>query len=52
LKEKIKEDKTTKKIDCRQLSKGKKILMGALDHLAEKKEEQAGETLKMRAMWI
>jgi hypothetical protein len=51
LKEKIKEDKASKKIDCGQLNKRKKILMGALEHLAEKKEEQVGEALKMWVMW-
>jgi hypothetical protein len=39
LKEKIKEDKAAKKTDHGQFSKRKKILMGALEHLAEKKEE-------------
>jgi hypothetical protein len=51
LKEKIKEDKETKKIDRGQVSKWKKTLMGALEHLVEKKEEQVGEVLKMRVMW-
>jgi flagellar biosynthesis/type III secretory pathway M-ring protein FliF/YscJ len=51
LKEKIKEDKATKKIDHGQVSKRKKTLMGALEHLAEKKEEQVGEVLKMWVMW-
>jgi activator of 2-hydroxyglutaryl-CoA dehydratase len=46
LKEKIKEDKATKKIDHGQVSKQKKILMGALEHLTEKKEEQVDEVLK------
>jgi hypothetical protein len=39
LKEKIKEDKEAKKTDRGQLIKRKKILMGALKHLAEKKQE-------------
>jgi hypothetical protein len=39
LKEKIKEDKATKKIDHGQISKQRKTLMGALVHLTEKKEE-------------
>jgi hypothetical protein len=39
LKEKIKEDKATKKIDHGQVNKLKKTLMGALEHLKEKKEE-------------
>jgi hypothetical protein len=51
LKEKIKEDKETKKIDHGQVNKQKKTLMGALEHLAKKKEEQVGEVLKMRVMW-
>jgi hypothetical protein len=51
LKENIKEDKESKKIDHRQLNKRKKIIMGALEHLAENKEEQVGEALKMRVMW-
>jgi hypothetical protein len=38
LKEKIKEDKASKKMDRGQLSKQKKTPMGALEHLAEKKE--------------
>jgi hypothetical protein len=39
LKGKIKEDKAAKRIGCGQVSKRKKILMGALEHLVEKKEE-------------
>jgi hypothetical protein len=39
LKEKIKEDKETKKIDCGQDNKQKKTLMSSLENLAEKKEE-------------
>jgi hypothetical protein len=46
LKEKIKEDKETKKIDRGQVSKRKKTLMGALEHLMEKKEEQVAKSLK------
>jgi hypothetical protein len=38
LKEKIKEDKVTKKMDRGQISKWKKTPTGALEHLAEKKE--------------
>jgi hypothetical protein len=51
LKEKIKEDKEAKKIDHGQVNKQKKTLMGALEHLMEKKEEQVSEVLKMRVMW-
>jgi hypothetical protein len=39
LKENIKEDKATKKIYHGQVNKQKKTLMGALEHLAKKKEE-------------
>jgi hypothetical protein len=39
LKDKIKEDKETKNIDCGQVRKKKKIPMGDLEHLAEKMEE-------------
>jgi hypothetical protein len=38
LKEKIKEDKTSKKMDRGQVSKWKKTLMGALEYLVENKE--------------
>jgi hypothetical protein len=51
LKEKIKEDKATMKIDRGQVSKQKMTPMGALDHFVEKKEEQVIEVLKMRVMW-
>jgi hypothetical protein len=51
LKEKIKEDKETKKIDHGKVSKQKKTLMGALEHLPEKKEEHVINVLKMRVMW-
>jgi hypothetical protein len=51
LKEKIKEDKASKKTDHGQVSNRKKTLMGALDHLIEKKEEHVSEVLKMRVMW-
>jgi hypothetical protein len=46
LKEKIKEDKASKKMDRGQLNKWKKTPMGALEHLTEKKEGQVGEALK------
>jgi hypothetical protein len=51
LKEKIKEDKEERKMDHGQVSKRKKTLMGALEHLVEKKEEQVDEVLKMRVRW-
>jgi hypothetical protein len=51
LKEKIKEAKVAKRIDRGQVNKRKKMLMGALEHLVENKEEQVGEVLKMRVMW-
>jgi hypothetical protein len=38
LKEKIKEDKETKRIGRGQFNKRNKTLMGALEHLAEKEE--------------
>ena len=51
LKENIKEYKAAKKIDRGQVNKQKKTLMGALECLMEKKEEQVSEVLKMRVMW-
>jgi hypothetical protein len=51
LKEKIKEDKVQTKIDHGQVNKKKKTLMGSLEHLLEKKEEQVDEVLKMWVMW-
>jgi hypothetical protein len=51
LKENIKEDKETKEIDCGQLNKWKKILIGALEHLVENKEGQVGEVIKVWVMW-
>jgi hypothetical protein len=50
LKENIKEDRSTKKMDHGQLSKWKKTPTDALEHLAGKKEEQIGEAIKMRGM--
>jgi hypothetical protein len=46
-----KKDKVVRKIYHGQVSKRKKTLISALEHLAVKKEEQVGEVLKMRAMW-
>jgi hypothetical protein len=34
-----------------QVNKWKKTLIGALENLAEKKEEHIDEVLKMQAMW-
>jgi hypothetical protein len=51
LEEKIKEDKASKKTDHGQLNKWKKTPTDALEHLMEKKEEQAGEALKTRVKW-
>jgi hypothetical protein len=51
LKENIKEDKASKKIDCGKLNKRKKTPTGALEHLVENKEEQVCEALKMWVMW-
>jgi membrane-bound lytic murein transglycosylase len=38
-------------MDRGQVSNQKKTSMGALEHLAEKKEEQVSEILKRRVMW-
>jgi hypothetical protein len=46
LDEEIKEDKSTRKMDCGQLSKKKKPPMDSLEHLAGKKERQVDEALK------
>jgi hypothetical protein len=51
LEDKIKEDKASKKTNHGQINKWKKTTMGALEHLAEKKEEHAGEALKTRVKW-
>jgi hypothetical protein len=51
LKENIKKYKETKMIDHGQVSKQKKTLMGSLENLAEKKEEQVNKVLKMQVMW-
>jgi len=50
LKEKIKEDKSTKNMDREQLSKLKKTPTDSLEHLMGKKEEHTGEALKMWGM--
>jgi hypothetical protein len=46
LEEKVKEDRSTRKMDRGQLSKWKNPPTDALEHLAEKKERQDGESLK------
>jgi flagellar biosynthesis/type III secretory pathway M-ring protein FliF/YscJ len=51
VKERIKEDKATRKMNCGQDNKQKKTPMGALENLAEKKEEQVGKVLKVWVMW-
>jgi hypothetical protein len=38
-------------MDCGQLNKWKKTPMDVLENLAEKKEGQAGEALKIWIMW-
>jgi len=50
-KDKIKEEKETRKMNHGQVSKRKKTLVYALDHLAEEKKGQVGEGIKMRVMW-
>jgi hypothetical protein len=51
LEEKIEEDKAVRKVDHGQLSKWKKTSTSALEHLMEKKERQAGKSLKARVKW-
>jgi hypothetical protein len=51
LEEKIKEDKASKKMDRGQLNKRKKTPTDTLEHLVEKKEEQAHEALKTQVKW-
>jgi hypothetical protein len=46
LNEEIEEDRSTKKMDCVQISKQKKAPMDALEHLMGKKERQVGKALK------
>jgi hypothetical protein len=48
LDEKIKENRSTRKMDHGQLSKQKNPPMDALEHLAGKKERQVGEARKTR----
>jgi hypothetical protein len=38
-------------MNCGQDNKQKKTPMGALENLAEKKEEQVGKVLKVQVMW-
>jgi hypothetical protein len=47
LEEKIKEDKSTKKMDLGQLNKRKNTPTDSLEHLTENKEEQASKALKI-----
>jgi hypothetical protein len=51
LDEKIEEDRSTRKRDHGKLNKRKNPPMDALEHLAGKKERQAGEALKMQVKW-
>jgi hypothetical protein len=51
LKQNIKEEKASNKIDHGKVNKRKKTLRGSLENLVEKKEEQVDEVLKMRVMW-
>jgi hypothetical protein len=51
LKEKINEDKATKKMDRGQLDKRKETPTNSLEHFTESKEKQVGKTLKMRVKW-
>jgi hypothetical protein len=44
--EKIEEDRSIRKMDRGKLSKGKNPPTNSLEHLAEKKERQAGEARK------
>jgi hypothetical protein len=46
LDEEIEEYKSTRKMDCGQLSKWKNPLVDALEHLMGKKERHVGEALK------
>jgi hypothetical protein len=49
LDEETEDDRSTRKTDHGQLNKWKNPPMDALEHLARKKERQAGEALKMRS---
>jgi len=51
LEEKIKEDKVVRNMERGKLNKRKKTTTGALEHLVEKKEKQAGEALKKWVKW-
>jgi hypothetical protein len=42
----IKDDRSTRKMDCGQLNKKKKPSMDSLDHCEKRKERQVGEALK------
>jgi hypothetical protein len=46
LDEEIKDNRSTRKMDCGQLNKWKKLPLDALEHRVRRKERQAGEALK------
>jgi hypothetical protein len=50
LKEKIKEDKEVMKMNRGHANKWNKTIIGALEHLVEKKEGQVGEVLKRQIL--
>ena len=45
-------DRSARKTDHGQINKWKNTPMDTLEHLVEKKEEQAGRALKTRVKWI
>jgi hypothetical protein len=47
LNEEIEEDRSTRDMDCDQLSKWKKMSTSALEYFMGKKERQVGEALKI-----
>jgi hypothetical protein len=49
LDEEIEDDRSTRKIDCGQLSKQKNISLDTLEHHVRRKERHVGEALKM---WV
>jgi hypothetical protein len=51
LNKKIKEDKSSNNVDLGQLNKWKNTPRNVLESLTGKKEEQAGEALKMWVIW-
>jgi hypothetical protein len=46
LKEEIRDDKSEREKNCRQLNKKRKTPLDALEHRARREERQAGEALK------